>query len=274
MSSGPITADEIGTVYDSVFWLQTVINGGNRHIGIWDDGVTSMFEAGDRLTDLLVSLLDVGPGAHVLDVGSGTGRPLVRLAQQKQITGVGITVASVELESARRQIEEAGLTDRLSVEKVELDRFDAPSESFDGIWAVESILHIDDLPGAVAKLYDLLKPGGKLVISDYVEVADLTPEFRALMAASVLVGAFMKPGGYVDLVEKAGFVNIVSRDMTRHVRRTAVEVVRQLERSRAKLTEKLGAEAAEQAIIAAATIADFGQNAFAYDIVVAEKPAS
>jgi cyclopropane fatty-acyl-phospholipid synthase-like methyltransferase len=273
VSSGPITADQIGAVYDSVFWLQTVINGGNRHIGVWEDDVTSMSEAGDRLTDLLISRLDVGPGTRVLDVGSGTGRPLVRLAKQKPITGLGITVASVELDAACQQIEEAGLTDRLTVEKVELAALEAESESFDRIWAVESILHLDDLAGAVAKLYDLLRPGGKLVISDYVEVVELTPEQRALLSASVLVGSFMPPGGYVELVEKAGFVNIATEDLTPHVRRTAVEVVRQLERERAQLEERMGAAVTEQAIGAAAAIAELAQKAFAYDIVVAEKPA-
>ncbi|MGH3374140.1 MAG: SAM-dependent methyltransferase, partial [Actinoallomurus sp.] len=56
--------------------------GDNFHFGYWDgpSDTSSVAEATDRFTDLLVERLRVGVGDRVLDVGCGIGRPALRLA--------------------------------------------------------------------------------------------------------------------------------------------------------------------------------------------------
>ena len=114
--------------------------------------------------DLAEFVAALGPGARVLEIGSGSGRDAVALE------ALGLSVRRTDVSrSFVRRLREAGhdadvldpLTDDLA------DPARAPgagAAAYDGVWANASLLHVrrEDLPTVLARLAAVTRPGGVL----------------------------------------------------------------------------------------------------------------
>jgi len=100
----------------------------------------------------------VTPGGRILDAGCGSGRDTVALAK------LGFRVTSIEASANLAAL--AAAHTGLPVEVMTFDQI-AWRETFDGVWACASLLHVPraDLPAAVRRLRDALLPGGILWMS-------------------------------------------------------------------------------------------------------------
>ena len=103
-------------------------------------------------------------GKEVLDVCCGTGRHAVRLAQ------AGARVCGVDgnetmLAVARKKCEHLGL--RLDLHLGDVARLPYPDASFDAAVCALALCHVPDLGAPVAEMARVLRPGGRLIISDF-----------------------------------------------------------------------------------------------------------
>jgi len=100
----------------------------------------------------------VAPGGRILDAGCGSGRDSLAFAR----LGFQVTPIEASAKLAALAVAHTGLP-------VEVMTFDqvAWRETFDGVWACASLLHIPraDLPAAVRRLRDAIVPGGILWMS-------------------------------------------------------------------------------------------------------------
>ena len=98
------------------------------------------------------------PGGWVLDAGCGSGRDSLAFAR------LGFRVTPIEASANL-----AGLAAAHTGLPVEVMTFDQIGwrETFDGVWACASLLHVPraDLPAAMRRLRDTLVPGGILWMS-------------------------------------------------------------------------------------------------------------
>lgn len=106
---------------------------------------------------LICELLDVGPGARVLDVGAGSGYQAAVLAE------LGGTVDAIErieplAAQARRRLADAGYADRVRVHVGD------GSVGFPGRAPFDAIAVAAAAPVLPAALYEQLAPGGRLVV--------------------------------------------------------------------------------------------------------------
>jgi ubiquinone/menaquinone biosynthesis C-methylase UbiE len=143
-------------------------------------------------------------GEDVLEVATGTGVQLVRLAQARDGgRTVGVELAEGMVNQTRRRLAAAALAER--VELIQGNALELPfaEASFDLL--VNSymldLLPRDDIPRAVAEFERVLRPGGRLVLSNmtvgerrshrvwdflYSHGIDLTANCRGVLAAPVL----------------------------------------------------------------------------------------
>jgi ubiquinone/menaquinone biosynthesis C-methylase UbiE len=133
-----------------------------------------VYEIWARLTESksrrrVMELATVRPGEDVLEVAVGTGVQLARLAE----SNAGGRIAGVEpsdgmLRQVRRRIDAAGLGDR--VELIQGSALDLPfdDDSFDLLvnGYMLDLLPRDDIPRALAEFKRVLRPGGRLVLSN------------------------------------------------------------------------------------------------------------
>lgn len=185
LNNGVSTPEDVGSFYDGFADMLTDLLGDSMHMGYWSgpQPPATMDEAADRMTDLLVAEMGVRPGRRVLDVGCGTGRPAVRLARAEQVEVVGVTVSRAQVEIANRRAEGEGLADRVSFRYADAMDLPFPDGSFDAAWAVESLLHMPDRVAVLREVARVLRPGGRLVLSDPVlRSPRMTEQQRAVLA--------------------------------------------------------------------------------------------
>ena len=106
----------------------------------------------------------LGPGMSAVDIGGGTGRLSILLADR--VGSVVVTDPSAGMvQVARERIEAAGLGDRLRAVQADLttDRLDG---AYDVVWSSMALHHVQDLDGLLRAVAALLVNGGRLCIAD------------------------------------------------------------------------------------------------------------
>jgi len=119
----------------------------------------------DSIYDRIVRSLAPQPGATILDAGCGYCLHAIRLARRGfKVTGVDFSESA--LRAGRRNVESAGLTGQIQVEKGDLLslRFAPSSFDFVNCWGV--LMHVPEVDKALAEFARVLKIGGKLTLME------------------------------------------------------------------------------------------------------------
>jgi O-methyltransferase StaMB len=174
-----VVPDVVGRFYDRLAELCTasgranLLTRYNLHAGYWDDpgSEVPISEAADRMTDIMIEKLKIGSGSHVLDVGCGTGGPGVRIARVTGARVTGISVSREQVKVANSLAESTGLAERVVFQYANAMEMPFPTQSFDAAIALESIIHMPDRGQVLSQISRSLRPGGRLVLTDFFERA-------------------------------------------------------------------------------------------------------
>ncbi|PJE95374.1 class I SAM-dependent methyltransferase [Streptomyces carminius] len=273
------TPADVGRLYDRSTGVVDSAANGNIHSGYWEDDTdrSSLTEATDRLTDLVADRLAASPGERLLDVGCGTGRPALRVAAARGVLVEGISVSREEVEAARAHAGEGGLADRVAFGHTDVMELPFAAESFDGAWAIESLMHMSDRAGALSRIARTLRPGGRLVVADVLLRRPVTGEVKEFVDHMCL--AFQAPwlpgpGEYREAVRQAGLELLEFSDIGEHVRRTYREFAAALGEAGAHGGDGPGGGEAEGDIVGSAdALPRFGElPEIGYVLLVARRP--
>ncbi|MEV5983279.1 methyltransferase domain-containing protein [Streptomyces sp. NPDC052114] len=198
---------------------------GNIHVGYWDDPTDhrSLDQATDRLTDLVTGKLAAVPGRRLLDVGCGTGRPALRIARATGADVSGISVSKEDVELARTRADAATLADRVDFRYADACALPFESTSFDGAWAIESMMHIRDRTTAIAEIARTLRPGSPLVITDVLLRSPVTGDSAELVRQTCRAfgsPSLPAPAELRTALDHAGLEVVEFNDIGEHVRPT------------------------------------------------------
>ena len=153
------------------------------------------------------ALAGLRPGEAVLDLGSGGGIDCFLAARQVgpegEVWGLDMTPGMVEL--ARRNAAEAG-ADNVRFRLGEIEDLPFAGATFDAVISNCVINLSTDKPRVFREAFRVLRPGGRLHVSDVVLTADLPAAERASAEAwaGCIAGA-LEVGEYLAAVRAAGF---------------------------------------------------------------------
>jgi len=169
---------------------------------------------GPETTAYLCSKLGAAlrPGVRVLDVGSGIGGAAFHLAREygAVVTGVDLSPEMVGIAHERSRQSGAEASVRFLLADILTEPFEG---TFDVVWSRDALMHVHDKPRLFSRLHDLLDPGGRLVITDYARgTSQGSTEFRDYVAQTGY--HLTDPASYGELLEGAGFTNVVVEDAT------------------------------------------------------------
>ncbi|KAM3200334.1 phosphomethylethanolamine N-methyltransferase [Capsicum annuum] len=180
-----------------------------RYERVFGEGYVST--GGIDTTKEFVSMLDLQPGQKVLDVGCGIGGGDFYMAENYDVHVVpidlSINMISFALERA------IGLKCAVKFEVADCTKKTYPDGTFDVIYSRDTILHIQDKLALFRSFYRWLKPGGKVLISDYCK--------RPGPASEDFSGYIKRRGydlHYVEayglMLREAGFDEVIAKDRT------------------------------------------------------------
>lgn len=152
------------------------------------------------------------PGQVVLDLGSGGGIDCFLAAKMVGPTGrvIGVDMTPEMIRLARKNAEKVGASN-VEFRLGEIENLPVADESVDVIISNCVINLSPDKPRVFREAFRVLKPGGRLQVSDIVWTRPVPEEIRSDMEkwAGCIAGALLE-SEYLDHIRAAGFVDVAS----------------------------------------------------------------
>ncbi|KAI0441015.1 S-adenosyl-L-methionine-dependent methyltransferase [Xylaria telfairii] len=203
--------------------------GGTRHFGYYEEDTYWPFPLTTglrKMEDKLAEALALPPGSQVLDAGCGVGHVALRMAQVYKLRVEAIDVVDHHVYKASRNFERAALPPgRLRARKMDYHNLESlSSESFDGVYTMETFVHATDPKAVLRGFYRMLRPGGRLVQFEYdhntredspqdmIRSMDQVNDYAAMPT-----NAISHPGVFKGMLEEAGFEDVVVRDYSKNI---------------------------------------------------------
>ena len=157
-----------------------------------------------------VAVADLHEGETVLDLGSGGGLDVIQSAKRVGPTGIayGLDMTDEMLALARKNAADAGVRNAHFLRGV-IEEIPLPAGSVDVVISNCVVNLSVDKSAVLAEIARVLKPGGRIGISDIVAEDRLTPDERAERGsyAGCIAGALSK-GEYEAGLAAAGFEQV------------------------------------------------------------------
>ena len=175
----------------------------------------------DTVTDISmgcgnpIAIAELQPGEVVLDLGSGGGIDCFLAARQVGSEGrvIGLDMTPEMIKLARRNAKKVGATD-VEFRYGEMEDIPLPDESVDVIISNCVINLSPDKDAVFREAYRVLRPGGRMSVSDVVVHGELPQSIRdRLDAWAGCIAGALDESVYLDKIRAAGFeeVEVVSR---------------------------------------------------------------
>lgn len=133
----------------------------NRYSSVYDLIFGRVFQSGREMAPLLLELF---PGAKLLEVGVGTGLSIPTLPRNIEMTGIDLSQKM--LDKASERVGEMGL-EHVTLRKMDATKLDFPDDSFDRVLAAYFISTVPDPVKVVLEMKRVCRPGGYLVFLNH-----------------------------------------------------------------------------------------------------------
>jgi arsenite methyltransferase len=164
-----------------------------------------------------VAFGSIREGDTVLDLGSGAGIDAILASKRAGTTGkvIGVDMTKEMVAKARENIQKAGIVNATFVVG-EIEHLPIEDNSVDIIITNCVINLTPDKTKAFSEAYRVLKPEGKMYLSDIVLLAELTEEQRRdeRLLSGCVAGALLKED-YLAKISDAGFSVRILNENTR-----------------------------------------------------------
>jgi len=157
-----------------------------------------------------IAVADLNPGERVLDLGSGGGIDVLLSAKRVGPTGraFGLDMTDEMLALAQRNSAEAGATN-VEFLKGHLEAIPLPADSIDVVISNCVVNLAADKPAVFREVARVLRPGGRIGITDIVADDSLTPDERAERGsyAGCIAGA-LSVSEFADALREVGLTDV------------------------------------------------------------------
>jgi SAM-dependent methyltransferase len=231
---------------------------------------------GLALTRHLAGLLDLTPGGRVLDVASGRGTTALLLAGECGVWVDGVDLSAGNVALAQGAADAAGLADRVSFTVGDAETLPYPDAGFDAVVCECAFCTFPDKTTAATELARVLRPGGRVGITDVVaDPARLPAELTGLTAWVACVADARPLDEYAAILTAAGL-------RVTHTSRHGAAIARMIDQIEARLgvvrmtardrAEALGVDFDRAPAVLAAARTAAGDGRLGYALLIADKP--
>lgn len=198
-----VTIGNVSDVYDGpggILW--EMLMGEQIHVGA------------ERESDILADKAGVSAGTHLLDVCSALGGPARYLARQYGCRVTGLDATRRMHEEATRRTRMAGLDAQLDFRLGNALDMPFQAGSFDVVWGQDAWCYITDKKRLVEECARVLKPGGTLAFTDWLETGPMSDEEWSALNTFMVFPYMETLDGYAALAEAAGLTIVEKEDLS------------------------------------------------------------
>lgn len=203
----------------------------------------SLEQAQSQKLEYICRKLRLREGERLLDIGCGWGGLIVHAARRHRVHAIGITLSRQQLELARQQVKEAGLSSHCQVELMDYREANQLGE-FNKLVSVGMVEHVGEsaLPEYFRCAFRLLKPGG-LFLNHGIGRAGNRPKSAEKTFTDVYVfpdGELVPIATMLASAEPAGFEVRDVENLREHYFMTLCHWLRRLEKHAARACDLVG----------------------------------
>jgi ubiquinone/menaquinone biosynthesis C-methylase UbiE len=242
MTEDRLAPASIGRHYDEVSPIGDELRDGQLHMWYWygQEDDAPLAQAVSRISRKVTDTLGLRSGEHVLDAGCGPGETAVYLARTFGVEVTGVTLSDFEVAKATSRARSAGLQDRVRFRYGDYTALSFPDNSFDAVLALESLTNGDDLERALAEFFRVLRPGGRVSLSDFSLESNAEPDRIATFMTGLRLGALPTLTEWIGHLRAAGFQVEEYTQCGPRVFGMKAKYVKAAMQRRTEITEKFG----------------------------------
>jgi SAM-dependent methyltransferase len=159
----------------------------------------------------------IGSGLSGVDLCCCNGAGMRLLVRSREVASmVGVDATEAVVERGRRLTREEGLEDRVRFVLADACRSGLPSDSADFVWSEDACCYVADKPGLIAEAARIVRPGGVIAFTDWVEGPAGLSDAEAQRFLGMMTFANVEDiGGYVKLLTASGCAVSLAEDTGR-----------------------------------------------------------
>lgn len=160
-------------------------------------------------------LLQLTGNSRVLEIGCGSGRYALQLAETVGCSLLGVDINESGIRNGNALARDRSLSDRVTFQHCDVSqKLPFTHASFDAAFANDVLCHIPRRESVLRELFRVLKPGTRLLFSDALVIGGVVSHQEIATRSSIGYYLFAPPGHNEELLQRAGFRLIESRDTT------------------------------------------------------------
>jgi len=179
---------------------------------VWGEGFLS--PGGADEIDEVMKGVDAS-GKSIFDIGCGCGGAAIHLVKKHGAKSVvGIDIEPLVIKKAEELAVKHDLSSSTQFRCVKPGPLDIPDESVDIVFSKEVFLHFPNKEDLLKDIYRVLKPNGRIVVSDWMRIDDNPPskQMQEYIAAEGLDMYMCSLKHYEEVLKNTGFIDIVLKD--------------------------------------------------------------
>ncbi len=180
----------------------------------------SFHPGGIELSLHLGKELGLKEGDRVLDVACGTGATAIALARRFGCGVLGIDLSEENVGIARTLAVKEQMDDRVRFEVMDASSSGELS-GYDVVICECALCTFPDKEDILVQMGAALNEGGRIGITDVLLERELPPSLKGLLGHVLCISGALSKDGYVELLESAGFTEVVFEDHSDPVLRMA-----------------------------------------------------
>jgi ubiquinone/menaquinone biosynthesis C-methylase UbiE len=142
---------------------------------------------GRRSTEELFRLAGFQAGQHVLDVGAGVGATAIDIARRFDCRVTAIDIDPVMLSRAQANVQAAGVEDRVTVAKADIQSLHYSDDAFDRV-VIEAVTAFVDRSRAACEVVRVCRPEGRVLDHEFIYRRPPPAEARRIFKGEVCPG--------------------------------------------------------------------------------------
>jgi tocopherol O-methyltransferase len=160
----------------------------------------------------------------VLDAGCGVGGSSIWLAKHIGCKSVGISLSRKQVYQGKEIALKEKVDHLVTFLQKDYTATGFENETFDVVWAIESVCYVPDKSAFIKEAFRILKKGGRLVVADFFKKDDLQEndsEEVKRWANGWAIEDYITKEHFESLLANEGFSNIGIKNVTGSIMRSA-----------------------------------------------------